>query len=73
MSRAPAPLTRSPGAQRMQRNRERRRKRLRSITVDLHETEVDVLIRRGWLAADSRCDNAAVVRALYCFFDEALR
>jgi hypothetical protein len=39
-----APL---PSAHRMARHRDRRRKGLRCITIELHETEIDVLIRVG--------------------------
>jgi hypothetical protein len=37
---------RSPGTERMRRHRERRRKGLRSIWLELREVEIDVLVRR---------------------------
>ena len=43
----------SPGARRMSR-RNRRRKGLRCITIELRETEIDVLIRRRRLAGHRR-------------------
>jgi hypothetical protein len=69
-----APPTRSgsSGAERMRRHRDRRRKGLRCVTIELRETEIDVLIRRGRLAGDSRGDLAAVRKALYGFLDHHL-
>jgi hypothetical protein len=68
-----SPAARSPGAERMQRHRQRRRKLLRCVTIELRETEIDVLIRRGRLAPDSRDDLPAVKKALYRFLDDTLR
>ena len=39
----------SPAAQRMRLHRERRRQRLRCVTVELREAEITALIRRGHL------------------------
>jgi hypothetical protein len=63
----------SPGAHRIARHRNRRRKGLRCVTIELRETEIDVLIRRGRLSGDSRGDLAAVRKALYGFLDDHLR
>jgi hypothetical protein len=63
----------SPGAHRMARHRDRRRKGLKCVTIELRETEIDVLIRRERLAGDSRSDLAAVRKALYGFLDDHLR
>jgi hypothetical protein len=41
--------------------------------IELRETEVDVLIGRQLLAAESRNDTAAVRRALYHFLDDTLQ
>jgi len=57
----------------MRRHRERRRKQLRCFRIELREAEIGVLIRYHWLAADSRHDNAAVLRAFYRFLDDELR
>jgi hypothetical protein len=62
----------SAGAVRMARYRDRRRNGLRCITIELRETEIDALIRRGGLAPDSRADMAAVRKALYSWLDQAL-
>jgi hypothetical protein len=64
---------RSPGAERMIRHRRRRKKGLRCLTIELRETEIDALIRRGRLAPNSRGDLPAVKKALYEFLDGALR
>jgi hypothetical protein len=64
---------RSPGAVRMARHRSRRRKGLRCLTIELRETEIDTLIRRGWLHHDARPDVAALRKALYGFLDDHLR
>jgi hypothetical protein len=70
-----APPTRSgsSGAERMRRHRDRRRKGLRCVRIELRETEIDVLVRRGRLAGDSRGDLAAVRTVLYGFLDDYLR
>jgi hypothetical protein len=65
-------IARSAGAARMRAHRERRRSGLRCVTVQLRETEVDVLIRRGLLKADARNDVYAVRDALHAYFDRTL-
>jgi hypothetical protein len=67
-----APTGRSAAAQRMRAHRKRRRAGLRCIVVQLRETEVDVLIRRGLLSADARNDVHAVRDALHAHFDRTL-
>lgn len=57
----------------MARHRARRRKGFRCIMIELRDTEVDALIRRGRLAAESRTDIGAVRRALYCWLDDMLQ
>jgi hypothetical protein len=59
-------------AKRMQRHRERRRRGIRSFSIDLWEAEVDELIRRGLLESKSRNDRNSVVAAFYLFLDQAL-
>jgi hypothetical protein len=58
---------------RMARHRDRRRKGLRCVTIELREAEVEVLVRRGWLSADDRASPAAVKKGLYGFLDNFLR
>ena len=66
------PIARSAAAERMRLYRQRREEALRCLTIELRETEVDVLIRKGLLKADARNDRLAVVNALYAYLDESL-
>ena len=66
------PVACSAAAQRMRAHRDRRRKGLRCIRIELGETEVDVLIRKGLLRPDARNDLNAVVQALYAHLDATL-
>ena len=66
------PIACSAAAQRMRAHRDRRRKGLRCIRIELRETEVDVLIRKGLLRPDARNDLNAVVKALYDHLDATL-
>jgi hypothetical protein len=65
--------TRSAAAQRMRAHRKRRRAGLRCVVVQLRETEIDVLIRRGLLKADARNNVRAIGEALHGHFDNTLR
>jgi len=56
----------------MRRHRQRRRDGLRCFIIELRETEVDVLIRKGLLPAENRQDYDQVQSALYAFLDDAL-
>jgi hypothetical protein len=47
----------------MRRHRQRRLDGLRSLTIELRETEVDALIRSGFLDKHSRNDSYAVILA----------
>jgi hypothetical protein len=67
-----APVFRSAAAERMRLHRERQRRGLRCLTVELRETEIDTLIRRGMLKADARNDPSAVCKALYAHLDRTL-
>ena len=55
----------SPAAERMRLHRQRRRLGLRCIVVELRETEIDELVRRGLLTEDARNDRVALRQALY--------
>ena len=66
------PIACSAGAERMRAYRQRRRDGLRCIVVQLRETEIDVLIRKGLLQADARNDVCAVRDALHVHFDRTL-
>ena len=63
----------SAAAERMRRHRARRRDGLRSLTIELHEREVDALIRSGFLKKGSRNEPNAVAQALYRVFDRLFR
>ena len=63
----------SLAAERMRRHRQRQRKGLRCLRIELHEMEIDELIRKGLLRSETRNDRSAIVSALYAFFDHTLR
>jgi hypothetical protein len=56
----------------MRRHRERRRDGLRCLTIELRETEIDVLIGKGMLKADARNHPEAIRDALYAHLDRTL-
>ena len=62
----------SAAAERMRVHRERRRQGLQCIIVELRETEIDALVRRGLLEAETRNDKYAVRMALYQYLDDTL-
>lgn len=62
----------SAAAERMRIHRERRRQGLRCLTIELRETEIDALIRRGLLKAEIRNDKHALRMALYAHLDQTL-
>jgi hypothetical protein len=66
------PTTRSAAAERMRAYQERRRLGLRCLMIQLRETEIVTLIRRGMLKADARNDPSAVCKALYAHLDHTL-
>ena len=66
----PAPLSRA--AERMRIHRQRRKVGLRCLTIELRETEIDALIRKGLLKPEVRHEAKAVVEALYAHFDRTL-
>ncbi|HKA34777.1 MAG TPA: hypothetical protein VKH64_16305 [Candidatus Binatia bacterium] len=63
---------RSAAAERMRLHRERRRKGLRCLTIELRETEIDALARLRLLEKETRNDANAIIEALYAHFDETL-
>jgi hypothetical protein len=63
---------RTPAAKRMRLHRERRRRGLRCLMIELHETDVDALIRGGLLEQETRNDRSAVLKALYHHFSRTL-
>jgi hypothetical protein len=55
---------REAAAERMRRCRARRRAGFRCFTVELHDGEIEALVRRGILRGDERDDEGAVIDAL---------
>jgi hypothetical protein len=62
----------TPAAERMRRHRERRRDGLRCLWVELHETELDALVRNGLLESGPRDDPNAIADALYAHLERTL-
>ena len=56
----------------MRRHRERRREGLCCVTIELRETEIDALVRNGFLKIHARNDLRSIEMALYKFFERAL-
>jgi hypothetical protein len=71
MTNAPEPPI-SPAAARMRRHRKLRRDGLRCLTVQLRETEIDVLICKGLLKLETRHSKNAIINALHAHFDLTL-
>jgi len=59
----------SAAAKRMRLHRERRSLGLRCLTIMVQETEIDALVREGFLDSDTRNDPNAICAALYELFD----
>jgi hypothetical protein len=68
----PAKPARSAAAERMRLHRERRRNGMRCLTIELRETEIDTLIRNGFLNREMRNNQFAIRDALHSFLDETL-
>ena len=59
-------------AERIRRHRERRRDGLRCFCIELRETEIEALIRKGMLKPETRNDRNAVLDAIYCHLERTL-
>ena len=66
------PVARSSAAERMRRHRQRRRNKLRCLTIELREREIDALIRKGLLKPETRNEIYDLQMALYAFLDGTL-
>ena len=64
---------RTPAAERMRLHRERKKNGMRCVMIELRETEIDVLIRKGFLTADTRNDTSEIIDAIYAYFDRELK
>jgi len=61
--------SRSAGAARMARYRDRRRRGLRCVTVDVREVEIEYLIRSHYLDPKERFDPIAIRDAMHRWLD----
>ena len=59
-------------ARRMRLHRVRRSAGLRCLTLDVRETEIAALVRKGLLSADSQTDAKAIRDAFYALLDRSL-
>ena len=62
----------TPAAARMSLHRRRRLAGLRCLTIELRETEVAALVRKGLLEGDEREDARALRTAMHLFLDRSL-
>jgi hypothetical protein len=56
----------------MWRSRQRKRKGLRLLRLEVRENEVTALVKKGYLRPDRHGDRQAVVLAFYKFLDATL-
>jgi len=66
------PASPTAAAERMRRYRQRQRDGLRCLGIELRETEIDALIRKGLLKPETRNDTSAVIDALYAHLENTL-
>ena len=59
-------------AHRMRLHRARKLAGLRCLTLEVRETEIAALVRKGLLRADSQTDDNAVRDAFYVLLDRSL-
>ncbi len=62
----------STSGSRMSRYRARRKRGLRYVGIEVRNTEVSELVRRGLVAEQDRNDCTAIRDAIYRFFDTHL-
>jgi hypothetical protein len=63
---------RSLAAERMRRHRQRQRRGLTHVAIDVRRSEIDGLVRRGFLSTETRNDVNAIRTALYKYFESTL-
>jgi hypothetical protein len=59
----------TPAAERMRRSRNRRRMGIRCYTIQLRDSEIAALVRRGLLSTQEQTDRIAIVKAMHAFLD----
>ena len=64
--------SRSTSAVRMRQHRERRRKRMRCLTIELRNSEIEEFIRRKRLSPEDRDDPKALRRTVHQYLDDTL-
>ena len=60
----------SRAAERMRRHRERRKKGLRVVSIEMSNSDIAMLVRSGVLNDTSTSDDWAITAAIYDFFDK---
>ena len=65
-------IAQTRAAERMSRCRQRRRNGLRCYILELRDSEIEALVRRGLLVAAEKTNRNAVTKAMYSFFDSTL-
>jgi len=65
-------ISRTRGAERMQRCRQRRRKGLRCYILELRNEEIDALVQLRFLSSVETNNRTAVIKAMYAFLDFTL-
>jgi hypothetical protein len=68
----PVPSNPTTAAARMRRHRKRRRDGLRCLTVELRETEIDMLVCRALLKPEMRHSKSAIINAHHEHLDQTL-
>lgn len=63
----------TPSASRMSLHRERRKRGLRCLTIEVRSTEITELVRRGLLSQSEEDDSEAIKLALYRHLDKTLK
>jgi hypothetical protein len=59
-------------ANRVRRHRERRRRGLRCLTIEIRDREIDALVRQGLLDSEKRGDTRAIRAAFHQYLDRTL-
>jgi hypothetical protein len=72
--KAAGPPVRSPStaAERMRSYRQRQRRQWRSVRIEVATTEIDALVKRGYVDPNNRDDPAAIGEAATAFISDAL-
>jgi hypothetical protein len=62
----------SAAAERMRLHRERRRNGMRCVTIEVRESEINMLVHMKLLKSEMRNDANAIIEALYAHLDRTL-